>query len=147
MGISKHIRDALAEDYYEELEDEFMGYRTSKPNDFLDHLKTDWVLLDTKAKKKMRDGFFVAWDGDANLNRYGKDLTKNQKELNHNKIIISDDEKLKWYIQHTYDDSRFDHQHMTDWEAKAEADQTWVEATKYFENLVKIQKQYNHMAN
>ena len=39
-----------------------------------------------------------------------------------------------------YNDSHFDQQHMTDWEAKAEADQTWAETTKYFENLVKIQK-------
>ena len=54
--------------------------RTMKPKDFLDHLKTDWVLLDTKTKKKMRDGFFVEWDGDANLKRYGKELTKNQKK-------------------------------------------------------------------
>ena len=129
-GLSENFRDALDEDYYEELEDEFTGYRTVKPIEFLDHLKTEWVLLDTKAKKKMRDGFFVTWDGNANLKRYGKELTKSQKELKTNKIVISDDEKLQWYIQQMYDDSRFNQQHMTDWEAKAEADQTWAEATK-----------------
>ena len=146
-GLSENFRDALDEDYYEELEDEFTGYRTVKPIEFLDHLKTEWVLLDTKAKKKMRDGFFVTWDGNANLKRYGKELTKSQKELKTNKIVISDDEKLQWYIQQMYDDARFDQQHMTDWEAKPEADQTWAEATKYFENLIKVQNQYNRMTN
>ena len=58
------------------------------------------------------------------------------------KIIITEEDKLQFYIDHMYDNTLFDKEEITKWEKKKKSEKTWVNATAYFEDLVANIKKY-----
>ena len=58
------------------------------------------------------------------------------------KIIITEQYKLKFYIDQIYDNTIFDKEEITKWEKKKKSEKTWVNATAYFEDLVANIKKY-----
>lgn len=146
-GLGENIREALDAMYYSGLKHEITSYKTIKPIDYLKHLKTDWVIMDTAALKQIKKDFYVEWDGESNLKNYSTDLTRTQAELRADNIIINDADKLQWYIEQMYECQRFEKMEMTTWEAKPSNQKTWTDATSYFIELVRIQDQYERMSS
>ena len=101
-GLGENVREALDAMYYSGLKHEITSYKTIKPIDYLKHLKTDWVIMDTAALKQIKKDFYVEWDGESNLKNYSTDLTRTQAELRADNIIINDADKLQWYIEQMY---------------------------------------------
>ena len=58
------------------------------------------------------------------------------------KIIITEEDKLQFYINHIYDKTISDNEDITQWEKKKKSEKTWVNATAYFEDLVANIKKY-----
>ena len=57
-------------------------------------------------------------------------------------IIITEEDKLQFYIDHIYDNTMFEKEEITKWEKKNKSKKTWVNATSYFEDLVVNIKKY-----
>ena len=57
-------------------------------------------------------------------------------------IIITEQEKLQFYIEQIYDNTISDKEEITKWEKKKKSEKTWVNATAYFEDLVANIKKY-----
>ena len=145
-GLNENIMDALDKEYYDELDDDLTGYKKVKPIDFLNHLKNEWVEIDTGAVKKMKASFYEEWDPEENIKKFATRLTKKQESLDRDGIVISNADKLQFYIEQMYDANRFDKKEMITWETKPKPEKTWENARKYFEKLVKIEHSYNKMA-
>ena len=58
------------------------------------------------------------------------------------KIIITEEDKLQFYIDQIYDNTMFDKEDITKWEKKKKSEKTSVNATAYFEDLVANIKKY-----
>ena len=58
------------------------------------------------------------------------------------RIIITEEDKLQFYIDHIYDNTMFDKEEIKKWEKKKKSKKTWVNATAYFEDLVVNIKKY-----
>ena len=58
------------------------------------------------------------------------------------KIIITEEDKLQFYINQIYDNTMFDKEDITKWEKKKKSEKTSVNATAYFEDLVDNIKRY-----
>ena len=52
------------------------------------------------------------------------------------KIIITEEDKLQFYIDQIYDNTMFDKEDITKWEKKKKSEKTSVNATACFEDLV-----------
>ena len=52
------------------------------------------------------------------------------------KIIITEEDKLQFYVEQMYDRTIFDKEDMTKWEKKTKYNKTWVNATAYCEDNV-----------
>ena len=57
-AICKNIREALPERFYEQLEDEVMGYNEVTIMDYFDHLDEKWCKMNTRMRKQMRKEFY-----------------------------------------------------------------------------------------
>ena len=61
-AICQNIRKAQPEKYYEQLEEDIMGYNEVKILDYSDHLDKRWCKMDTRTRKMMRKEFYQPWD-------------------------------------------------------------------------------------
>ena len=57
-AICQNIREALPEKYYEQLEDDIMGYNEVKILDYFNHLDDRWCKMDTRTRQVMRAEFY-----------------------------------------------------------------------------------------
>ena len=57
-AICDNIQEALPEKFYEQLEDEVMGYKEVTIMDYFDHLDDRRCKIDTKMRKQMRKVFY-----------------------------------------------------------------------------------------
>jgi hypothetical protein len=70
-------------------------------------------------------------------------INKEQKRLELFGIVISDDDKLQFYMEQIYSSNMFDKKEMVDWENKPiTIKDDYDEARLYFEHLVKDFKAY-----
>ena len=74
-GLNKNIMDALDKEYYDELDDDRTEYKKVKPIDTINHLKNEWVKIDTGAVKKMKASFYEEWDPDENIKKFTATLS------------------------------------------------------------------------
>ena len=75
-AICQNIREALPEKYYEQLEDDIMGYKEVKILDYFDHLDNRWCKLDTRTRQNMRAEFYQPWDQVMHLTKFRIQLNK-----------------------------------------------------------------------
>ena len=75
-AICQNVREALPEKYYEQLEEDIMGYNEVKILDYSDHLDKRWCKMDTWTRKVIRAEFYHPWDQVMHLTKFGKQLNK-----------------------------------------------------------------------
>ena len=146
-GVAENMRDALDEQYYAQLKHRLTKYRNIMPQKILDHLNDRWCPLDVMAKKQIRGAYYAKWDEEEHLTAFGKRLEDGQERLVRSDIIISDEDKLQFYLEQMYASGRFDKQEMLEWEKQPDitkADYTLAQA--YFETLVKATDTYEQNA-
>jgi hypothetical protein len=66
-GIIDNLRDALNKQYYSQLKHQLMAYQNVTPFQILEHLNERWCPLDVKAKKALKDTYYIKWDGNKHL--------------------------------------------------------------------------------
>ena len=134
-----NMRDALGEQYYSQLKHINTAYRNTTPIQILEHLDTRWCPLDVRAKKLLKAEFYEDWDSTAvHLTAFGMKLDKEQARIERLGVVISDDDKLQFYMEQIYSSNCFDKKEMVDWENKPiNIKDDYTEAKAYFEGLVR----------
>ncbi len=143
QGILDNLRNALNKQYYSQLRYRLTAYHIVTPFQILEHLNDCWCPLDIKAKKALKDAYYMKWDGDKHLTVFGKRLDKDQRALVRSNVMIADKDKLQFYLEQMYDRNHFDKNKMLAWEKQPTATKTDFDAAKnYFEALVKATDTY-----
>jgi hypothetical protein len=144
QGITMNMRDALDKQYYSQLKNVNSAYRNTTPIKILVHLDTRWCPLDVQARKIPKKEFYTNWDSsDIHITAFWMKLDKEQNRLDRLGIVISNNNKLQFYLEQIYASNCFNKTEMVTWENKpiiVKADYTQAKA--YFENLGKDFKTY-----
>ncbi len=141
-GITMNTRDALVKQYYSQLKNINTAYRNTTPIQILEHLDTCWCLLDVQACKIPKKEFYTNWDSsDIHIMAFGMKLDKEQSRLDRLSIVISDDDKLQFYLKQIYASNCFDKTEMVTWENKPIIiKDNYTQAKAYFKILSRILK-------
>ena len=104
-----NMRDALDEQYYSQLKHINTAYRNTTPIQILEHLDTRWCPLDVRARKLLKAEFHADWDSTVmHLTAFGMKLDKEQARINRLGVVISDEDKLQFYMEQIYASNCFD---------------------------------------
>lgn len=138
-GVTMNMRDALDEQYYSQLRHINTAYRNTTPIKILEHLDTRWCPLDVRARKLLKAEFHADWDSTVmHLTAFGMKLDKEQARIDRLGVVISDEDKLQFYMEQIYASNCFDKKEMVDWENKpVNIKDDYDEAKLYFEGLVR----------
>ena len=144
-GVTMNMRDALDEQYYSQLKNVNTAYRNTSPIQIVEHLDTGWCPLDIQARKMLKKEFYTDWDtSNTHLMAFSMKLDKEQNQLDRLGIVVSDEDKLQFYLEQIYVSNCFDKAEMVAWENKTVAiKEDYDQAKKYFEDLVRDFKTYS----
>jgi hypothetical protein len=118
-GATMNMRDAFDEEYYLQLKNINTAYRNTTPIQILDHLDTRWCPLDVRTRKLLKAEFHADWDNTVmHITAFGMKLDKEQARIDRLGIVISDEDKLQFYMEQIYASKCFDKKEMVDWENK-----------------------------
>ncbi len=139
-----NMRDALDEQYYSQLKHINTAYCNTTPIQILEYLDTRWCPLDVRAKKLLKAKFHANWDSSVmHLMAFGMKLGKEQARINSLGVVISNKDKLQFYMEQIYLSNCFNKKEMVDWENKPIATKDdYNEAKLYFEGLIRDFKTY-----
>ena len=134
-----NMRDALDEQYYSQLKHINTAYRNTTPIQILEHLDTRWCPLDVRARKLLKAEFHADWDSTVmHLTAFGMKLDKEQARIDRLGVVISNEDKLQFYMEQIYMSNCFDKKEMVDWENKpVNIKDDCDKAKLYFEGLVR----------
>ncbi len=136
--------DALDKQYYSQLKNVNTAYCNTIPIQILVHLNTCWCPLDIQACKILKKEFYTNWDSsDNHITTFGMKLDKEQNQLDRLGIVISNNDKLQFYLEQIYASICFDITEMVTWEnMPIIVKDNYTQAKAYFRNLVKDFKTY-----
>ena len=108
-GATMNMRDALDEQYYSQLKNINTAYRNTTPIQILEHLDTRWCPLDVRARKLLKAEFHTDWDNTVmHITAFGMKLDKEQARIDRLGVVISDEDKLQFYMEQIYESNCFD---------------------------------------
>ncbi len=86
----------------------------------------------------LKKEFYANWDtSNTHLPAFGMKLDKEQNRLHRLGIVVSDKDKLQFYLEQIYASNCFDKAEMVAWENKTVAiKEDYNQDKKYFEDLV-----------
>jgi hypothetical protein len=130
--------DKLDKQYYSQLNNINTAYRNTTPIQILKHLDTCWCPLNVQARKILKKEFYTDWNSnDIHITTFGMMLDKEQSQLDRLGIVISNKDKLQFYLNYASNCS-FDKTEMVMWENKPVfVKDNYAQAKTYFKNLVK----------
>ena len=113
-----------------------LGYKGIPILKYFEHLDAKWCILDTAARKKAKDDYYIVWDPSAeHITVFGKRLDDDQEWLKTLGVDIPNSAKLQHYLEQIYASVQFDRMTMQDWEKWPADRKTWDEAKPwYFED-------------
>ena len=132
-GMSQNIREALDEEYHQQVGHSLLKYRKVEPKQYLNHLAKKWCRLSTKIIRELKEGYFMPWCQTKHIIEFTKNLNKGQEELLKDGITISDESKIQHYMKQMYACGLFNMEQMIYYKDYSEVDSTVLETTKYFE--------------
>ena len=115
-AVCHNIREVLDVKYYEQLEDELMGYKEVSIRNYFEHLDAYWCKMNTKTVQKMTAEFYEPWDQQMHITKFAKRLDRHQAYLATAGIEITDESKLQFYIEQMVDCAMFEKREIVAWE-------------------------------
>ena len=92
-GVCDNFCDALQPRYYEQMYEDIFKYKCVLPRRYIEHLELKWVILDEMQIEKMIGNYKRGWSLEEHFTTFAKRLSREQKKLKNDKIIISDADK------------------------------------------------------
>jgi hypothetical protein len=139
-GVTMNMRDAIDEQYYSQLKNINTAYRNTTPIQILVHFDTCWCPLNMQAHKNLKKEFYTNWDSsDIHFTAFGMKLDKEQNRLDRLGIVISNADKLQFYLKQIY--ACFNKTELVTWENKPIiVKDNYTQAKLYFVNSSRILK-------
>ena len=143
-GVTMNMRDALDKQYYSQLKHINTAYCNSTLIQILEHLDTRWCPLDVCARKLLKAEFHADWDSTVmHLTAFGMKLDKEKAHIDRLGVVISNEDKLQFYMEQIYASNCFDKKEMVDREKKpVNVKDDYDKAKLYFEGLFRYFKTY-----
>ena len=130
-ALKEILVEAVDEEWFEEIEDDLVGFANVSIVDMIDHLKSRGGTLDyfeIQAIKSERD---TPWDGNENVVTYFARVERCNKQLKRAKITPDETELMNQALYYFKESGELE-QGLVNWEAKTEADKTWSNLKKHF---------------
>ncbi len=109
----------LDKQYYSQLKNIDTAHCNTTPIQILIHLDTSWCPLDVQARNILKKEFYTNWDSsDIHITAFGMKLDKEQNPLDRLGIVISNDDKLQFYLKQIHALNCFDKTEMVTWEGQ-----------------------------
>ena len=146
-GMAENLRDAMGEQYYNQLEHSVIGYKNVTVLQIMKHLDAEWVPMNTKERKKIKKDYYKAWDvaGGVALSAFTKALDERKIELHVHNITIDDEDVKEHYMVQMYASNVFSEPDLKEWENKSEADKDdWTVMKKYFHDKMTLNEAYTN---
>ncbi len=130
--------NTLDEQCYLQLKHINTAYRNTTPIEILEHLDKQWCPLDVWAQKLLKADFFVNWNSTVvHLTAFGMKLDKEEACIDRLRVVISNEDKLQFYMEQIYAPDCFNKKEMVDRENKPiNIKDDYNKAKLYFEGLV-----------
>ena len=122
--------------YYDQLKVEMVEYKTVRITKYLKHLGQNWWKIDTNTRKRMNVAYYEKWNQEYLITVFHKRLNNEQANLNDVRFVITNKDKLQFYIKWVYDSATFDKEETTKGDKKKKSDRTWTNETNYFEDII-----------
>jgi hypothetical protein len=101
--VTMNMHDALDEQHYLQLKNINTAYQNTTPIQILEHLDTRWCPLNVRARKLLKAEFHADWDSTVmHLTAFGMKLVKEQARIDRLGVVISDKDKLQFYMEQIY---------------------------------------------
>ncbi len=127
------MQDALDLTYYQQLKNKQLKYKNVAIQDYFKHLDTHWGRIITiKMEIQLKQKFYQSWDhGRIHITDFRDRLNQDQEELQEDKIIISNHDKLVFYVQQMCRLGFFERATIEKWEDKDETKEMWEETPTF----------------
>jgi hypothetical protein len=141
-GVTMNMHNVLDKQYYSQLKNIKTAFRNTTPIQILKHLDTRWCPLNIQGCKILKKEFYTDWDSsDVHITTFWDEA---QSWLSRMGIVISNKDKLQFYLKQIYVSKCFDKREMMMWENKPIIiKDNYAQARAYFKNLVKDFKTYD----
>lgn len=146
-GMAENLRDAMGEQYYNQLEHAIVGFKNVTVLQIMKHLDEEWVPMNTKERRAIKKDYFKPWDvaGGVALSAFTKALDERRNELHVHNITIEDEDVKEHYMVQMYASNAFNESEMKEWEDKTEADKDdWTIMKKYFRDKMTLNDAYTN---
>ena len=130
-GLKEKIKEAIDEEWLEEISDEVMEFQNVSILEMLDHLGArggEIDYIDIQEIKKERD---APWNTNEHIVKYFSNTDRAVKRLKRSKVDTSEKELMSNAL-YTIKESGEMERALEDWDKKPEAERTWKECKNYF---------------
>ena len=131
-GVCDNFRDALEPRYYEQMYEDIFKYKRVLPRRYIEHLELKWVILDEVQIEKMIGNYKRGWSQEEHFTTFAKRLSREQKKLKSDNIIISDADKKQHLMIQVWDRDLFDRAVMNEWNERPNINKSFDHAVAYF---------------
>ena len=96
-----NFRRAFDKKYYEQLCEDVFRYKRVLPRDYINHLQTKWIKMDTLIVKRLKNHFYRGWEDEEHIISFKVRLEKERKKLSEltPPITIEDKELAQHYVE------------------------------------------------
>ena len=146
-GMAENLRDAMGEQYYNQLEHAIVGFKNVTVLQIMKHLDAEWVPMNTKERRAIKKDYFKPWDvaGGVALSNFTKALDERRSELHIHNITIEDEDVKEHYIVQMYESNAFSETDMKQWEDKTEVEKDdWAIMKRFFRDKMALNEAYNN---
>ena len=110
-----NMHDTLDTQYYLQLKHINTAHQNSTPIQILEYLDTPWFSLEVRAKKLLKAKFHADWDSTVmHFMAFNMKLDKEQAQIDRLGVVVSDEDKLQFYMKQIYTSNCFDKKEMVD---------------------------------
>ena len=139
-GVSENFRDALEPQYYKQMYEDIFKYKCVLPRRYIEHLELKWVILDKIQVEKMVTNYKRGWSSDKHFTTFTKRLSREQKKLQEDSIIISNADKKQHLMIQVWDRDIFNRAVTIEWNERLSIQKSFAHAVAYFtKNLAAIE--------
>ena len=112
--------------YYQHLKKKHLKYKDLSIQDYFNHLDTHWDKITIKMEIYLNQDYYQPWvHGRIHITDFRDQLDQDQEEWQEYKIIISNHDKLLFYVQKMYRSGFFERATMEKWEDQDKTKKIW----------------------
>ena len=147
-GFGEIFRKAFNKKYYEQLCKDTFRYKRILPLDYINHLQTRWIKIDTLVIKRLKNHYLQGWDEEEHIVLFKVGLKKERKKLGEltPPITIMDKELTQHYVEEMLKRADyFGQKYCTEFEELPAIQKQWPAAAMHYKRRNKELEDYKQL--